>query len=63
MNPTCETCRWWREEEPNSSGQRLGSCRKSEPARGWYTTYAVDWCGEHQPKPQPVNQYSSEVER
>ena len=21
------------------------------------------WCGEHQPKPKPVNQYSSEIER
>ena len=58
-NPTCETCRWWRQ---NFGGSRQGQCRRHAPRPSmysdswdWPTTDGEHWCGEHLPRiPLPM---------
>jgi len=73
MNPTCDTCRFWdnvnqcRRYPPQTNGEIRTLCTGqglyNHQVVFWPRPSASDWCGEHQPKPQTVNQYSSEVER
>jgi len=69
MNPTCETCRFY-VQIPTLEGEACdGICRRYPPTAKRTKSISPEvsgsrsWCGEHQPKPQAVNQYSSEIER
>lgn len=62
--PTCETCRFWRDSgrDVQTIGRALhakqGICRKNAPVADpgmggyaiWAMTKSLDWCGEHEPK-------------
>lgn len=51
MTATCETCRWWSEDD-DPRAERMGCCvilLNDPSARNFYTLPSAT-CGEHQPK-------------
>jgi hypothetical protein len=59
---SCDTCRWHVSGSYGTGDCRRGAPSPSETSHKWPQTRDADWCGEHEPMPEPEEEIVSQDE-